>query len=1384
MPFKASIIALLLLVFFTANAQNQDYSFSKIDIGNGLSSNQVNAIFKDDIGFMWFATMSGLDRYDGYKFKVFKHKLHDTASLPDDYVTKIQAGPANKMWLMTRDGWSIYDPITESFNTRPLNFLRSIAIPGDNFTNIIKDRRGNFWFIFPEQGLYVYNPSTGKTSSFRSGKGGSLYSNNVNHIAENSLGDIWIVYNDGTLEKLDGNSYRVNYRSDVVQRTYKNKTNDLQLFIDKQNEVWIYTITSSSGAYYYKPANNTIIHLSRETNGLNLNSDILTGITQDDKGMIWIATDHGGINLYDKTNSSVRYLVNVENDNKSLSQNSITSIYKDAMGIVWIGTFKKGINLLNTNAVKFPLFSHNPYQKNSLSYNDVNRFVEDAAGNLWIGTNGGGLLYYNRTSNTFKQYLHISSNVNSISNNVIVSLFIDHEQKLWIGTFHGGLDCFDGKTFTHFKHNNLYPNSLGDESVWEIFEDSKQRLWIGTLQQGLDRYDRDSKSFIHCKPGMLNSVQSTYVSAIIEDKNRNIWIGTSQGIDVLNNSNGLFKHYQHNEKDTTSLSQDNVIDIVEDSRGLIWIATHDGLNIFDPVKKQFKVYRKENGLPDNAILTIVEDDKSNMWLSSPEGISHVTVSSSANNLKLKFKNYDETDGLQGREFNENAALKTSQGEVVFGGANGFNLFKPENIKDDRTPSKLAITDFRIFNHSVNIGEEYNGKVVLPRSVSRLQEIVLNYRHKVFTIEFAALDFLKSEKTRYAYKLEGFNKEWLITDGKNNTATFTNLDAGDYTFKLKTINADGSDSSETLSFKIDILPPFWLTPLAYILYFLLMAFILVLVRRFELKRAKAKFDIEQERKENYRLHELDLMKIKFFTNVSHEFRTPLSLIITPIERLMQASRGLEVKQYELIHRNARRLLNLVNQLLDFRKLEEHELHVNKAPGDIIQFIKALSFSFSDIAETKRINLMFKSPVESFNTVFDHDKIERILFNLLSNAFKFTPEGGTVQVAIDMPEYDEHHEKKVIQLKVIDTGIGIEKDKQEKIFERFFQNTHPETMINQGSGIGLAIAKEFVKLHDGVISVESEPGKGSCFTVSIPVTAIALASDKAAEEDFEVEPEMPEVLEETSSTVRVESKSALKKTILLVEDNEDFRFYIKDNLKASYNIVEATNGKAGWQKALSAHPDLIVSDISMPVMDGIELCKKIKEDKRTSFIPVVLLTALPGEEKQLAGLQIGASDYLTKPFNFEILLSKIKNLLSQQETFKKTYQKQVQVNASDIVIESADDKFMQNALIVVEKNLFDPEFSVEEMSRQLFMSRVGLYKKIFALTGKTPIEFIRSIRLKRAAQLLEAKDMTVAEVAYSVGFNNPKNFSKYFKTEYNVLPSEFSNQESKNVQEGKD
>ena len=1356
------LLTALLVLSFSLFAQSERYNFSKLDTYTGLSHNQVNAILKDADGFLWFATMSGLDRYDGYSFKVYRNKPNDSTSLFDNFVNSLYELPNGKMWLVTRGGSGIYDSHTEKFDADYDNYLRSLHLPPGPIHNIIKGNNGRYWFLFDNLGLYQYSTADKSVVLFKP----NLTINTSEKVAslnETKDGKLWIVYQSGLLQQYDISSGKLIFSTSALQKLTK-ASNDYNLFIDGDGDVWLWAF--NQGCFLFHPQNNSIKQFTENSFPSKLNTNLVSQIVQDNNGLIWVTTDHGGVNLIDKKNNfNVSYLLNDPKDSRSLSQNSITATYKDDNGIIWLGTYKQGVNYLNSNIVLFPHYHHQESNATSLPYDDVNRFVEDKSGNIWIGTNGGGLIYFDRKNNRFKQYLHDPNNSNSLSANVIVSLWIDQEEKLWIGTYFGGLNSFDGKNFVRYQHSDKDPSTLANDNVWEIFEDRDQNLWIGTLGSGLDLFDRKSSGFQHYqyKQGMQSKVPLTYITALLQDKKGNLWIGTVFGIAVLGKDKTTVDFYQQTEE-KNSLGNNSIGCFIEDSKGRIWAGTREGLNLFNEQTKSFQRFTTSDGLPDNTILNILEDDRQTFWISTPSGLCNAIPQQKKNGIGFSIINYDETNNLQNHEFNDNAALKTRAGELIFGGPSGFNIINPSAIQKPVQHPKIVFTNLQILNENVEPGELINSRVVLQQSLTQLKSIDLKYKENVFSIEFASLDFAHSNRDKYAYKLDGFNTDWLYTDGKLRRATYTNLDPGPYTLKVKVLNNNGSWSEEK-TLHINIAPPFWRSTVAYIMYALLITGLLYLIRRITLERMRMRFEVQHQRREAERAYILDQLKTKFFTNVSHEFRTPLTLVISPLERIIKQLSDEDLKgQLNLVHRNAKRLLNLVNQLLDFRKMEVQEVKLHPAIGDIIAFSKDISNSFLDIAERKKIRFSFSSNIDSLEIYFDKDKIEKILFNLLSNAFKYTHDDGTVSINLIYNEPLDNKTDGMLAIEVKDTGIGIPADKHEKIFERFFQTDVPESMVNQGTGIGLAITKEFVRLHNGVITVKSEPEAGSCFTVFLPAKKIYDSSSRPATCTMPVEDTQQIIVEETQ-------KSGKRKTIVIVEDNEDLRFYLKDNLKGQYHVEEAANGREGWEKIKLVNPDLVVSDVMMPLMDGIELARKIKTEMLTAHIPVILLTAMGSEEKQLEGLSVGVNDYITKPFTFEILASKIRNLIAQQKLLQKRFQTQIEVNPGEVTITPVDEKFLSQALEIVEKHMENPEFSVEDFSGEMYMNRVTLYRKILSLTGKTPVEFIRSIRLKRAAQLLEKSGLSIAEIAYEVGFNNPKNFTKLFKEEFKVLPSQY-------------
>ncbi|RYE35896.1 MAG: hybrid sensor histidine kinase/response regulator [Sphingobacteriaceae bacterium] len=1358
-------------------AQNKGYQFSQLDITNGLSNNRVNCIYKDAQGFVWFGTISGLSRYDGYEFKNFRHNAEDAQSLYSNYVEKIEEGPENKLWVYTNNGISIYDPQVEKFSDAVFTELKKYHVNASHLKSIKKDTDGNFWFL-ADEGVYQYSLKNRQTSFFNTAKNSklALYSNHITEILGDKNSIAWFIYNDGTIDKINTASREILLRTKALNQASNGKIQSYFAALIN-GKLWIYVSESPEGVFCFDPTQNRLTHLVKGISGSSLNSNLIRSIVPGDNNSVWIGTDHGGINIINTQNNRIDYLMNRVDDQKSLRGNSVV-LYKDNTGIIWAGTTKQGVSYYHKGIIQFPLVRNYVFDSSSLPYEDVDCFVEDAQGNFWIGTNGGGLLFYDSKTKKYSQFKHNAAQPNSLCNDIVTSLCIDHHQKLWIGTYFGGLDRLENSRFVHYQHQDNMPGSLSDDRVFTLIEDSSNNLWAGTFSGGLNIFNPKTNQFDHPKyPAVSN-----YTGVIFEDRQKNIWIGRDKGIDVINKSSGLVKHYVYQPKNSNSLVANDVNCIIQDHNGLMWIGTKEGISILNAQTDQFINIQEKQGLPSNSVLSMIEDKRGRVWMSTGNGIANVQLTK---NQQYQIHKYNGFDGLQGNEFNANAAYETKKGNIIFGGAHGFNLFNPDKITSSSIKLNLVFTNFQLFNDDLNVGDTVNGKVILQQSITKTRAVTLSHDENVFSIAFAVCDYYNPDKIAYQYKLEGFDKTWLSSATSSRKATYTNLDAGKYVFRVKAIDNNDPANVSTAMLRITVLPPFWKSPLAYFLYVMAGVCLLFYIRHRGILKLKRTFKISQdkldaERKSaseieaTKRMHELDLMKIKFFTNVSHEFRTPLSLITSPIDTLIKNNQNPEQNnQLLMIRRNSRRLLNLVNQLLDFRKMESNELKLHLEKGDIISFIKEVSTSFADLAEQKQLGFYIDSEADAVFTSFDHDKIERILFNLLSNAFKFTAAGGQVTVSLKM--YDKNSigqdAEKLLEIKVTDTGIGIPKEKLEHIFERFYQVNMPAELLNQGSGIGLSISSEFVKMHSGEIYAESEPGNGSCFTVKLPV---------CVEKDF-VGTALPAVKAHKEVVLKSEEKplqSAKKSSVLIVDDNDDLRFYLKDNLKTTFNIIEAANGKEGWQKALALHPDLIVSDVNMPEMNGLDLCKKIKTDNRTSHIPLILLTALTQEEDQLVGLTNGANDYISKPFNFEILLSKINGLLQMQESFKRTYQKQREIKVQDLEIVSEDEKFLKRVFDCIEANINNYNFSVEELSRQMLLSRVSLYKKMLALTGKTPVDCIRTVRLKRAVQLLEKSKLSIAAIAYEVGFNNPTYFSKVFKDEYGVVPSEYFNQPDKN------
>lgn len=1350
---KTTLLLLCMLLLPCGLHASEDIAFKHLGTRQGLSNACVYFITRDSQGFMWFCTASGLNRYDGYGFKVFMRNSKDPTAITDNFVEQIVEDADGGLWMKTsRRGYLYYDPRKETFEPAAEVLEARFGIAG-NPHRIYVDKAHNIWCHVQGVGTYQCNVQRRSTFFYATTPPGELSNHTLCHITEEARG-IMHIYDNGLIEILDRQTNQVIHRNDYLCRAAR-KEQQYSLFVDADGDYWVYT-KNNTGLWFYNAARNTWQHCSTDKHSpFVLTNNHVYDVKQDLKGRIWIATDHGGINLIDKQLRTTTCITNNPLNERSLAQNSLTSLYCDETGIMWVGTFKCGISYHAESIFKFKVDHLNDLSHAKDFLPDVNTIVEDRQANLWLGTNSSGMVLLNRHTRAKTLFGHNPHNPKSLSSNVIVCMLAARNGDIWVGTYQGGLNRFDGKTFTHYRHHPDNANSLAGDNVWALAEDENGLLWIGTLGNGLQSLDPATGRFTtYAEPG--TTFATDYITSICITKDKSLLMSTAEGLTHFTPAKGTFERLNGNRSGTRLFSHQNMNQVFEDSRGLLWVATQEGLNIYD--RKQDELYHFDaHPLLHNHIVNAIEEDgNKNMWVTTTQALFNIVVTTNpqAGTYAFDTYRYDEADGLKNQGFNQRAILKTREGEIIVGGVRGLSLFDPEHIKYNDAIPQVVFTGLQLFNTDVKPDSLYDGKPILKQTINRSTEVQLAHSQNMFSLSFSAMNYALPEKTRYTYMLEGFNNNWLTADA--NKVTYTNLAPGKYTFKVKAINGDGYVSRRASELRIVVRPPFRQSPLAYLLYALLFAGLLLLARWQLLRTAHNKFRLTQVEEEARRKHEIDDMKLRFFTNISHELRTPLALIISPLENLMKTSAGEEqTRKLEMIHRNAVRLLNMVNQLLDFRKSDVKGHQLNPTRGDVVEYIGGIAHSFAEFSEKKNVHLTFFSSVKTLSMVFDEDKLGKIIMNLLSNAFKFTGPGGRVDVSLRLLPATETAPEQ-LEIRVADTGIGIADEDKQRIFERFYQIQHPDAHKVSGSGVGLHLVKEFVSLHSGTVSVHDNVGQGSVFMVTLPV----------------VRPQTPEA-PDTPATDPTDTRPM----VLVVDDSDDFRLFMRDSLKADYRVEEAPDGLKARELITLLQPDIIVSDVMMPGMDGFELSRCIKNDVRTSHIPVILLTARSAEAQKLEGLESGADDYITKPFNFEILNLRIKKLLQLRQQRQENFRGQIEVKPSDITITSLDETLIKKAVAYVEANMNRCELSVEELSHELGMSRVHLYKKLTSITGKSPIEFIRIIRLKRGAQLLRESQLNVSEVAYAVGFNNPKAFAKYFKEEFGVLPSAYQQKAGK-------
>ncbi|HWV29437.1 MAG TPA: two-component regulator propeller domain-containing protein [Dyadobacter sp.] len=1345
-------IGLLYVLPPDCNASGNDLqlNFTAITSLDGLSSNTVHTILKDRYGLLWFGTDDGLNKYDGTDFTIYRHDRSNPSSLASNDISSLHEDKAGRIWIGTIQGsLHLYDRRKDAF-------VRVIG--NESVTAITSDHTGQLW-VATTAGLVLVDPVTFKTSrlSQRTGVPDQLRNGLVQSFFEDQQEHMWV----GTETSLFRFDFKTNRFARIAYGENAVSANANQVKTingDKAGNIWAGTF---NGLYKFSPDGALLQSFKYQANDQHsISSDMIYAVAAENSETLWICTD-GGLNLMNiKTGKVTRYAPDAR-ASFSLTNKSIRSILIDKQGIFWLGTYKGGVNKFDKNLTTFALKRSNPYDPHGLSASFVTSFAERANGDLFVGTDGGGLNLYDRKTNLFTKIPILPQNKPGCSGLAIMSLELSGD-KLWIGSFQDGLFALDTHTGQYRQFTQgANPSSLNNNDVFSLMTDKQGKLWIGTNGGGINVFDPETQQFERYFDVSIPLARRTiplngYIRDILQDKNGKIWIA-SHGTGVAIFDPVLKKSVQYDKLNST-LPGNNALSLYQDSKGVIWVGTGgEGLARFDARTRSFTVFDQKAGLASGVINKILEDPQGRIWVSTDQGVSYLDQATK------KFTNYSPHNGLQNNTFILGAGIRTQDNLLFFGGIQGFNYLDTRALRQNSNPIPVILKELRVGNKSISPGDS----TTLSEHISVAKSIHLAYKQN-FTLSYAALNYSDPSQTVYRYRLDGFDSEWHDA-GASQTAGYTNLPPGTYRFEVQAKNHNGNWNSRGAAVEIVVEPPFYMTVYAYGFYLLSFIGLMFLIRRRGIRKLENKFRQEQFEREVERKRELDEMKIKFLTNLSHEFRTPISLILAPLDQLLnRATLAENTPHLQGIKRNARRLLNLVDQLLDFKNLQEHESKLEATQGEIVSFIHDISESFRYLAQTKGIDYVFESQVGSLYMDFDANKIERIILNLLSNAFKYTRRGGKVTLSLSQRE----NAGQWLHIKVSDTGVGIPVDKHGKIFERFFQHDTAASILNQGSGIGLSIVREFVQMHHGSIHLDSAPGKGSTFTVMLPCGILGA--------NVEAEPAVTVISDDGQPEHAVVSRAPivpvpsteLPAEILIIEDNDEFRHYLKSNLEYHYRVIEASTGSAGWQKALAQHPQIIISDIAMPEMDGNELARKIKSDKRTAHIPIILLTASAGEEHELRGLNSGANDYLTKPFNFNILNAKINNLLLLNRLLKNAYTRQIDITRPEPQIVSGNEKLIKNILAYIDAHINNSsQLSVEKLSKQLGMSRGTLYSKLLEITGQTPIEFIKAIKLEKAALLLEKSDMNIAQISYATGFAAPNYFTKSFKAKFGVLPSEY-------------
>ncbi|WP_192348540.1 hybrid sensor histidine kinase/response regulator transcription factor [Algoriphagus sp. Y33] len=1322
------VLGIILLVhFFSGWAIGQPhYQFQHLTTDEGLSNSNVSAVLKDSYGFLWIGMESGLSRYDGYGFKNYTAEPGAPNTSSFNNIWGLQEDGLGYIWISSFS-FMVYNRSKDNFITDVPGFLREMGILVDQNYQVYVDKKKHVW-VMDGLRMHHYNTDTRMVNVFN-------LNVQLDDVASVRLSDdgeyLYGVLKPGMLWQMhkQTGTQKLHRLEDIEHPELYNK-----VYADSRGGLWLFS--GKSGLVYYRDNPNAgWMKLLMSSNGKGVSNRVLN-ILDDESGHIWIGTDHNGLFIYDRASGSLTNLLEDQGNKTSISSNNVVCLYRDDRGIIWIGHNKKGMS-----------YYHNSFNNIvSADYpecRDVSAILEDRNGNIWLGTDGDGLFLKENIDDGKIKKLPIGNST------AIVSLLEDRKGRIWIGTYLEGLICYENGEFRRYTTGN---SGLASNNIWNLKEDRYGNLWVGTLEGGI-QYLRNGND----KVG-LDSLETVceWVKHPLDmyyDGGDKLYVGTVFGLNVVDIATGSCTVLVGNSRGTQDFSQMLISNVHKAENGNIWLGHPIGVTLWDVKKDTLYFINENNGLTDNIVRGIIEDDNHNIWVTTSNGLSVLsTERDSQDFLRISSRNFSTKDGFKNNYFNNRSIYKLRNRDILVGGTEGFTIVNPNKIVEkNQPPAKVGFTGLSVGNNSIKVDSLYNGNTLLKRPMEQTDSLTFHHSDRMIVLHFTTGDLLHADKVRYSYRLDGFSQEWITI--QENKVTFSSLLPGIYKLYVKASNSDGVWNDVPTVLSITVTPPFYLSRWAIALYVILSISLIwyVIYRTRNHQRSR----LEQQKVQLEREQEVNLneMKLKFFTNVSHDLRTPLTLITTPLQAILEGDleEGLRQK-LNIINKNAGHLLRLINSLLDFRKLDAKAESLNLRQGDFIGFIRNVCLPFHNYAIDRQMSFVFTCEMECLLMEFDSAKVQKIMFNLLSNAFKFTQSGESVGVHV-------YGEGDFVSVSVSDSGQGVADKDKTYIFERFYQASQAQD--NLGSGIGLHIVSEYVHMHGGAVSVKDNEPRGSVFTFRLPI--IEIGEVEGLESEDESDDEFAE---------KIDGQVLPSKPVLLfVDDNLDLCEFMAGSLSDEFTVILANNGQEAVEQLEMNDVRVVVSDVMMPVMTGIELCHQIKTNIHWSHIPVILLTARTAEEYQIEGLEMGADDYLTKPFNFNLLKLRIRKFLEWTELSHITFSQKMDVSPSEITITSLDQKLIEKAIKVVEEHISEPEFSVEDLGSEVGLSRSHLYKKLMNITGKGPAEFIRTIRLKRGRQLLEQNQMQIAEVAYTVGFNSPKRFTINFKNEFGILPSDY-------------